>query len=145
MASERSPDVETSNAEHDGKRVDEFFQYLTGPNEEPPFRNYSIRTRHLDSCAFRLNGPLTSCSCCVGSMTFSTAANVVSGMLQQPGPQENVQKSLCDMVRPSMFGLTNLGQIMRHKMFGLKTNKAAFNVSFGTSDDCEGNRHENVL
>ena len=83
MASERSPDVETSSAEHDGKRVDEFFQYLTGPNEEPPFRNYSIRTRHLDSCAFRLNGPLTFCSCCVGSMTFSTAANALSGMLQQ--------------------------------------------------------------
>ena len=30
-------------------------------------------------------------------------------------------------------------------MFGLKTNKAAFNASFGTGDNSEGNRHENRL
>ena len=38
MASEIHPDVETSNAEQDGKRVDELYQYATGPKEEPPFR-----------------------------------------------------------------------------------------------------------
>ena len=59
---------------------------MASPKEEPPFSNYLIRTQHLDSCAFRLNGPLTPSSCCVGSMTFATANNVVSGMLQQPGP-----------------------------------------------------------
>ena len=31
-------DVEASNAEQDGKRVDELYQYATGPKEEPPFR-----------------------------------------------------------------------------------------------------------
>ena len=140
MASEIHPDVEASNAEQDGKRVDEFYQYVTGPKEEPPFRNYSIRTRHLDSCAFRLNGPLTPCSCCVGSMTFATADNVVSGMLQQPGPKENITRTLAEMPRPSMFGLNNLA-----RMFGLTTNKAAFSASFGTGDDGEGSRHANVL
>ena len=44
MASGKSPDFETSNAEQDGKLVDEFYHYVTGPNEEPPFLNYLIRT-----------------------------------------------------------------------------------------------------
>ena len=140
MASEIRPDVETSNAEQDGKRIDEFYQYVTGPKEEPPFSYYSIRTRHLDSCAFRLNGPLTPCSCCVGSMTFATADNVVSSMLQQPGPKENITRVLAEMPRPSMFGLNKLA-----RMFCLTTNKAAFSASFGTGDDGEGSRHSNVL
>ena len=138
MASEIHPDVETSNAEQDGKRVD-----VTGPKEEPPIRNYSIRTRHLDSCAFRQNGPLsalTPCSCCVGSMTFAIADNVVSGMFQQPGPNENITRTLAEMPRPSKFGLNYLA-----RMFGLTTNKAAFSASFGTGDDGRGSRHANVL
>ena len=39
-----------------------------------------------------------------------------------------------------MIGLTDLG-----RMFGFSTNRAAFNASFGTGENGEGSKHENVL
>ena len=76
----------------------------------------------------------------VGSMTFSTAENFVGTLLQQPGPEDYVQENLQEIPRTTIFGLTNLG-----RMFDLKTIIAAFNASFGTCDNGEGKKHENVL
>lgn len=44
------------------------------------------------------------------------------------------------MIRPSMIGLGNL-----KTMYGRGTNKAVFNTAFGTSDNGESSRHENIL
>ena len=73
-------------------------------------------------------------------MTFATAGNFVNDMLKQSGDDGKLQKHLADVARPSMMGLGNLAT-----MFGFGTNKAAFNAAFGTGNDSDGNRHENVL
>ena len=75
-------------------------------------------------------------------MTFTTADNLMKGIVQQPiiPPVGKVQKAGTDITPSTMFGLDNL-----RESFGLCTNKAALNVSFGTCNNGEGNRLDNVL
>ena len=63
------------------KQLDEFYSYVAGPTQGNPFREHWSRTRHLPSCCHREFGAGTSFSCCVGSMSFATAANFVNDML----------------------------------------------------------------
>ena len=140
MSSDVRPEDEESNMEKNEKQIDDFYSYVAVPFEGNPFREHWSRSRHLPSCGHRVFGAGTSCSCCVGSMTFATADNFVNDMLKQPDDEGKVCKNLTDMARPSMIGLSNLATI-----FGFGTNKAAFNAAFGTGNDSDGNRHENVL
>ena len=141
MASGIVPEVEQSNMMQDDKLVDEFYAYFNG-QVAYPFRDHLLKSRHLETCGFRMNGIRSSCTCCVGAMTFKTADKLVDGILQPPGIplQGKVQKTVTDITASTIFGLDNL-----RSMFGLSTNKAALNASFGTGENGEGNKHENVL
>lgn len=144
MESEISPVVEEDNEEQTRNRVLDFHSYLTGSSGETTLRNHLLRTMHLDSCAFRTNGPQTPCSCCVGSMTFSTADEFINGMIKEPSlatpAADKVQKTLTDLPEQSMLGLNNF-----KRMFGCSTSRAAFNATFGIGDSGQGNKHDNIL
>ena len=98
MSSDVRPEDELSNMERNEKKIDDFYSYVAGPPEGNPFREHWSRSRHLPSCGHRVFGAGTSCSCCVGSMTFTTADNFVNDMLKQPGHEGKVCKNLTDIM-----------------------------------------------
>ena len=92
MADDIRPEDEVSE-----KQIDDFYSYVAEPTQGNPFREHWSRTRHLPSCGHRVFGAGTSCSCCVGSMTFATEDNFVNDMLKQPDDEGKVCKNLTDM------------------------------------------------
>ena len=125
--------------EKDSRLIDEFHACVNDPEAVYPICDSDplLRSRNSETCGFRKNGVHTSdttCTYCARAMTYTTADNLVNGMMQQPvippGPVGKVQKAVTDITPSTMFGLDNL-----QSMFGLSTNKVALNVSFGTCDN----------
>lgn len=144
---EMDPAIEQHEREQESKLVDDFYSYVTQPvhGHSFGFQDHSHISRHSVSCAFRITGTRTPCSCCNGAMTFRAAENLVDGMLQQPpepvgGHGKSTTLRVNEIPQSTVFGIINLA-----RMFGLSSNKAALNASFGTGEDGEGSRHSNVL
>ena len=129
----------------ESKMVDDFYSYVTQPADGRAFCDHSLETRHRETCAFRLHGIRTPCSCVAGAMTFQTSENLVNGILQPlpVGGTEKLPKTFAHVPPSTMLGIFNIA-----RMFGFgSNNKAALNASFGTGEDAsgEGSRHGNVL
>jgi hypothetical protein len=129
---------------------DEFYSYITSYADGHSFRNHSLKTRHNESCAFRMDGTYAPCSCCAGAMTFQTAESFVNEVcqpqLREPVTVGDTAKSPPTMLQRISFS-TMLGIMNIKQMFGFPTTKAALNASFGTGEDAsaEGSIHGNVL
>ena len=69
-----------SNVMQDDKLVDEFYAYVNGQDAylgPSATTDDLLKSRHLETCGFRMNGIRSSesctCQCCVGAMTFNRA------------------------------------------------------------------------
>ena len=153
---EMDPAIEHQESEQESKMVDDFYSYVTQPADGRSFRDHSHASRHSESCAFRVQGIRTPCSCCAGAMTFQKAENLVNGIFQPLPPNpvtvaDNEKSPLTSTGKIQRIPLTTmLGIFNIARMFGFGNNnnlKPALNASFGTGEDAsgEGSRHGNVL
>ena len=83
---EMDPAIEHQESEQESKMVDDFYSYVTQPADGRAFCDHSLETRHRETCACRLHGIRTPCSCVAGAMTFQKAENLVNGIFQPLPP-----------------------------------------------------------
>jgi hypothetical protein len=107
---------------------DDFYSHVTNYAHGHSFRDHWLKTRHNESCAFRIYGTHAPCSCCAGAMTYQTAESLVNGVLQ---PQLPVPVTVGDTEKSPPISMltrnpfsTMLGIMNTTKMFGFSTNKA---------------------
>ena len=135
--------LEQTTREQESKKILDFYSHVTNPADEHSFVGHSLSTRHDVSCASRLNGIRTPCSCCAGAMTFQIAENLTDGIFQaqkEDGTGKKAASTFHDVHPSTMLGVMSIA-----RMFGFRNNKAALNASFGTAEDGECSRHINVL